>query len=100
MDMLLDALNNRVFDLVVTYVPPPQENIGGSQSFLGQPVLGICERRRVNHDVAAQTFGQALGDRAVDALRVNLADLWLGGLVEVLIPDEDINGHAAPSEIL
>ena len=39
-----DALDDRVVDLAVRRVAPPDQHVGLGQPLLGQPVLGLLQR--------------------------------------------------------
>ncbi|MNR65284.1 hypothetical protein D3C85_1882610 [compost metagenome] len=45
-DVALDAFHHLVADLGVGHVPPPEEDVGGGQGFLREPVLRVGQRCR------------------------------------------------------
>ena len=85
----LDALDDRVGDLVVRDVAPPGQDVGRREDRVGQAVLGLVERGRPDVEPG---LAQAVGDRAVDAVRVDRARRRVGALLAVLVPDRD-PGH-------
>ena len=42
----LDPVDYGVLNLAMRLVPPPEEDVGGSQHGLGEPMLGLIQRRR------------------------------------------------------
>ena len=80
------AVDDRVVDLVVGDVAPPGQHVGGVEHVLREPVLGLL----LGGGAYLELSGEALGDRAVDAARVDRAHLLLLALMDVLVPD----GHS------
>ena len=68
----VDALDDLVGDLAVGGVAPPGEDVGLGEHLLGQAVLGVVERRGAHDGALAEVGLDALGDRAVHAVRVAL----------------------------
>ena len=83
---VVHARDDGVVDLLVGDVPPPRQHVGVVEHLLRQPVLGLLLRRRAHPHAIAEQFGQARGDRAVHALRIERAHLGLVALVDVLAP--------------
>ena len=71
------------------HVAPPDEDIGVVDHVLGQAVLRLVEGCGAHLESARLL--EALGDRAVDADRVDLADVLVLLLVPELVPDGDAN---------
>ena len=67
-------LDDLVGHLGVGGVPPPDQHVGAGEHLLGEPVLGLVERGRADDRRIAEVLLDALGDRRVHALRVDLRD--------------------------
>jgi putrescine oxidase len=93
---VLDPVDDRVVDLVVRYVAPPRQHVGGVDDGSAQPVLGLLERRGAHAHVVAQQLAEARRDRAVDSVGIDRAHVRLLALVHVLAPD----GHADHAQSL
>jgi len=89
-DVAVHALHHLVGHLGVGGVPPPGEHVGGREDLLGEAVLRVVEGGGAHDAAVAQVLTNALGDRRVHALRVDLRDVLLDLLVAVLPP----HGHA------
>ena len=97
-DRVLHAVDDRVVDLVVGDVAPPEQHVGGVDDLLRQAVLRLLERRRGHLRVPAEQLAQAGGDRLVHAVRVDLPHLRVAALVDVLAPHRDAH-HGFPSVV-
>jgi hypothetical protein len=85
-DRLVHARDDGVVDLLVSDVPPPRQHVGVVEHVLRQPVLGLLLRRRADTHAVAEQLGQARGDRAVQPVWIERANLGLVALVDVLPP--------------
>ena len=90
-DVPVDAFDDGVTHLVMGHVSPPEQDVRLGEHLLVKAVLiiGGEDRRR---DVRLRVVrAKARGDGAVDAIRVDVADVgWLvDGLVDPLIPHPD-----------
>ena len=89
-DAFLDAVDERVLDLVVAAVAPPEEHVGLLQQVLREPLLRHVEGDGRDLEIVG---GEALGEGVVDAVGVEGADQVGPGafllLVDVLVPDGD-----------
>ena len=72
--VLPHPLDDLVGDLVVGDVPPPEQHVGLGEHLLAEAVLGVGEGRGADVGVVVEQLAQALGDGAVDAVRVDRGD--------------------------
>jgi hypothetical protein len=80
--------HNRILHLTMRHVSPPRQHVGRIEHVLRQPVVGLVERRRAQHEfIIGAKRG---GDTLVHAFRVNVGDDLVFLLVNVLAP----NRHA------
>ena len=70
LDPLDDLGHQGVLDLAVPLVAPPDQHVAALKSSSGRPWLGIVDRGF--DDFPAVEFGQALGDRAVDVVGIDV----------------------------
>src|SRR5882757_1177703 len=92
-DVAVYPLDHVVADLGVRGVPPPGEHVGPGEHLLGEGVLRFVEGGRANYAALAEILGDALGDRRVHALWIDLRHVLLELFVAVLAP----YGHAEGS---
>ena len=83
------ALDHLIGHLVVRGVPPPGQDVRVGKQCTGQAVLRFVQGRHTHGHRAGELAPQALDDRRMHAVRVDLADRWLPPLVDVLVP----HGH-------
>ena len=88
-----DALDDGVVDAAVGLVAPPEQDVGLVEPRLGQAVLGLVLGGGRDRDALVGV--EAGGDRAVDAVGVDRADDGVLALVDVLVPDDGSDHHAA-----
>src|SRR5690606_26216304 len=91
-DVSLDPLDHLVRDGVVPQMTPPQQHVRRRQSLLVEAVLGVVERRRLDHRTVAEQLAQAGGDRAVHRVGVDALRHLVVLLVVVLAPHEHSDG--------
>ena len=86
-----DALDDRVVDLVVRRVAPPEQHVGLVELLLGQAVLGILQRHRRGDDIAV--FAEQRRDLPVHALGIVLGNGLVLLFVDVFAPDGGTDSH-------
>jgi len=89
MNSLLNPCRNLIADFAVCHVSPPQHDVGRVDDRLGETVLGFVERRSAHFEPFDAP--EMIGECPMNAVRVDVADLGVGPLVPVLVPDG--NGH-------
>ncbi len=96
--VLVHAVHDGVVDVLVGGVPPPGQDVGLGEDLVGEAVLGLLHGRGAD-DGVRQVLADAVGDRAVHAVRVAVCHVLLDLLVDVLAPDGDAErgaGHGVP----
>ncbi len=83
-DALVDAGDDCVVYFVVMAMPPPDEDIGLSESFGGEAVLGLVEGGDVGGDVLV---AQMIGNGCVNTVRVDGLYGRVSLLLAVFVPD-------------
>ena len=84
---LVDALDGGSAHLVVGHVAPPHERVGRVEHLVGEPVLGLVERRGPDREVTDAR--DRVSQRPMDPLRVDRAHGLVAPLVNELVPDRD-----------
>src|SRR5699024_4614788 len=88
--VLLHPLGDLVGDLAVGHVPPPGEDVGLREHLLREAVLGVVQEGDAGGDSVPVVGDDAVADRRVHAVGIELAHARVTLLVAVLAPD----GHA------
>ncbi len=90
-DMLHDALDHDVIDLVMGGMAPPDQHVGFGQRRLGAAVLGLLQGRGLDRNIGVLL--QQRRDLVVHAVRIVFGDNLVLLLVDVLAPDQGTDRH-------
>ena len=93
------ARHDRVGDVVVAHVAPPDQHVGACQALLGQSVLVVVEGGGVDDGIVSEQASHARGDRAVHRVGIDPPGDRVVLLMVVLAPDQDADRccHAVSS---
>lgn len=90
---LLHTIDQPVADLLMRHMAPPEQHVGIVEHAVRQALVGIVKRATADFEIR---MGNAGGNRAVDAIRIDILDLLVKLLVASFVPDRNLDRHVIP----
>ena len=83
----LDAVDRFLRDFAVRHVSPPEQHVGIVEDLLRETVFGLIERGGSDFDI--RFLAEEIGDRLMNAFRIDFLNFGVLLFMTELVPDRD-----------